>query len=99
MIRDAMKLTRKGGSICVLGLYHGAEPAVIDPMDFIVREQTIRGNFGSPGLWPDVIAMVQAGSVNPRPLITHRFPLSRAKEAFEATLDELQRPVRIVLHP
>jgi len=99
MVRDAMKLTRRGGSICVLGLYHGREPATLEPMDFILREQTIRGNFASPNVWSAVIRLVERGLVDPKPLITHRFPLENAEEAFKTALDDRKKPVKIVLNP
>ncbi|MCL5103182.1 MAG: alcohol dehydrogenase catalytic domain-containing protein [Armatimonadetes bacterium] len=97
MIRDSMKLTRIGGTICVIGLYHGEEPAVIDEMDFIFREQTIRGSFASPNVWPDVIRMLQAGQIDPRPLIAHKFPIEQADEAFQTALDDTKKPVKVIL--
>lgn len=35
--------------------------------------------------WPIAIAMVSSGKVNVKPLVTHRFPLEQAVQAFETT--------------
>lgn len=35
--------------------------------------------------WPMAIAMLAAGKVNVKPLVTHRFPLEQAVQAFETT--------------
>lgn len=33
--------------------------------------------------WPMAIAMLASGKVNVKPLVTHRFPLEQAAQAFE----------------
>lgn len=35
--------------------------------------------------WPMAIAMLASGKMNVKPLVTHRFPLEQAAEAFETT--------------
>lgn len=35
--------------------------------------------------WPMAIAMLASGKVNVKPLVTHRFPLEQAVQAFETT--------------
>lgn len=35
--------------------------------------------------WPMAIAMLASKKVNVKPLVTHRFPLEQALEAFETT--------------
>lgn len=99
MISDAMRLTRRGGHICFAGLYHGIDYSAVNPRDLVVRAQTIRGNYGSPNVWPDVVRMVQASQLDPRPLVTHVFSLDDANEAFRTAQDERRKPVKIIMHP
>lgn len=41
--------------------------------------------FSSLFSWPMAIAMLASKKVNVKPLVTHRFPLEQALEAFETT--------------
>ena len=50
-----------------------------------VREVDIRGVFRYCNTWPTAINMIASGQINVKPLVTHRFPLEQAAEAFEIT--------------
>jgi len=45
--------------------------------------------------WPMAIAMLASGKVNVKPLVTHRFPLEEAGQAFETT--RLGHGVKVML--
>jgi 2-desacetyl-2-hydroxyethyl bacteriochlorophyllide A dehydrogenase len=52
------------------------------------------------GNFPQAIELLSSGAVTTAPLITHRFPLSQAKEAFDLMLHkENQAAFKIILHP
>lgn len=38
-----------------------------------------------PGRWPVAISLLASQRINVKPLVTHRFPLEKALEAFETT--------------
>ncbi|MFQ5810040.1 MAG: zinc-binding dehydrogenase, partial [Armatimonadota bacterium] len=98
MLGDAISLTKRGGTISILGLYHGDEPPTFEWNDIIIREPTIRGSFSSPNVWPAVIDMLGAGRfAHATRMITHRFPLADAKEAFETALDKSREAIKIML--
>jgi L-iditol 2-dehydrogenase len=98
MLGDAISLTKRGGSISVLGLYHGDEPPTFTWNDIILREPTIRGNFSSPQVWPTVIDLLGAERLpDATRMITHRFALDEAKQAFETALDRSQGAIKIML--
>uniref|UniRef100_A0A8C4Z2Z0 Sorbitol dehydrogenase n=1 Tax=Gadus morhua TaxID=8049 RepID=A0A8C4Z2Z0_GADMO len=82
-IQTAIYATRSGGVVVLVGL--GAEMASVPLVNAAVREVDIRGVFRYCNTWPMAIAMLASGKVNVKPLVTHRFPLEEAAQAFETT--------------
>ncbi|XP_006628790.1 sorbitol dehydrogenase [Lepisosteus oculatus] len=82
-IQTAIYATRSGGVVVLVGL--GSEMANIPLLNAAVREVDIRGIFRYCNTWPMAITMLASGKVNVKPLVTHRFPLEQALEAFETT--------------
>jgi len=98
MLGEAIALTKRGGSISILGLYHGDEPPTFEWNDIILREPTIRGSFSSPVVWPTVIALLGSGRLaDATKMITHRFALDEAGQAFETALDKSQQAIKVML--
>lgn len=82
-VQTAIYGTRSGGVVVLVGL--GAEMATVPLLNAAVREVDIRGVFRYCNTWPMAIAMLASKKVNVKPLVTHRFPLEQALEAFETT--------------
>ncbi|KAG8001584.1 Sorbitol dehydrogenase [Nibea albiflora] len=82
-IQTAIYATHAGGVVVLVGL--GNEMATIPLINAAVREVDIRGVFRYCNTWPMAIAMLASGKVNVKPLVTHRFPLEQAVQAFETT--------------
>uniref|UniRef100_A0A3P8TDC2 Sorbitol dehydrogenase n=1 Tax=Amphiprion percula TaxID=161767 RepID=A0A3P8TDC2_AMPPE len=82
-IQTAIYATRSGGVVVLVGL--GSPMTTIPLINAAVREVDIRGVFRYCNTWPMAIAMLSSGKVNVKPLVTHRFPLEQALEAFETT--------------
>ncbi|XP_051800951.1 sorbitol dehydrogenase-like [Acanthochromis polyacanthus] len=82
-IQTAIYATRSGGVVVLVGL--GSPMATIPLVNAATREVDIRGVFRYCNTWPMAIAMLSSGKVNVKPLVTHRFPLEQALEAFETT--------------
>lgn len=59
------------------------------------KELRIHGTIGSPDIWPETIRFIAASGIDLSPMITARFPLERAEEAFEASE---QRDTQIKVH-
>ena len=81
---QAQDMTRVGGTIHLIGLYHG-EPLPLDASK-IQRRRLIGGYFGSESravMSARTIEQMQAGQIRVDPLISHRFPFMQAKEAFD----------------
>ncbi|MBN3272141.1 DHSO dehydrogenase, partial [Polyodon spathula] len=75
--------TRSGGVVVQVGL--GPEMVTVPLVNAAVREVDIRGIFRYCNTWPMAIAMLASKKVDVKPLVTHRFPLEQALEAFETT--------------
>lgn len=106
-IADALRLTRAGGRVVLLGL--AAVPRGVDWTPIWLREIAVHGGFAyarervggqavrSMDLAMDLLAN---GGVDLRPLITHRFPLAEFHRAIEVALDKRRhRAVKILLAP
>lgn len=80
--RQALAVTRRGGKVNMVALHE--QPFTVDPCQIISKNLTLLGIMGSH--FPSAIEYISSGKVTTDPLITHRFPLDRAKEAFETQL-------------
>jgi threonine dehydrogenase-like Zn-dependent dehydrogenase len=74
-------LAAHGGRIVFVGLIQG-EVAFSDP-NFHRRELTLCASRNAPAkTFRDIIQLIEAGKVDTRPWITHRFPLADTPEVF-----------------
>ncbi len=83
-IAQALKAVRNGGRVTLLGLPSG--PVELDlAEDLIFKGVTVQGITGRHifQTWYKTRAFLGSGLVDLRPLITHSFPLSQYREAFE----------------
>ncbi len=83
-INLALDLVRLGGQIGLIGL---APETSFNPTTVALKEVTIHGSFRrQPTTWYRAISLVATRKIDVRPLITHRVPVSSAREAFEILL-------------
>uniref|UniRef100_UPI00398E9DA5 sorbitol dehydrogenase-like n=1 Tax=Pristiophorus japonicus TaxID=55135 RepID=UPI00398E9DA5 len=82
-IQAGVNATKSGGVLVLVGL--GNPSANIPVLDVIIRELDVRGVFRYCNTWPVAIAMLASKRIDVKPLVTHRFPLEDALEAFETT--------------
>ena len=79
---QSIQMVRGGGKVMIVGVYEA--PLTWNPSVTIDKNLTIIGTLG--GSFPKTLAFLEAGKLNTPPLITHKFPLSQAKEAFETQI-------------
>jgi 2-desacetyl-2-hydroxyethyl bacteriochlorophyllide A dehydrogenase len=92
----AIRLARKAGTVVAIGVY--AEPARVHMGLIWIKALTIKsGHANVIGHVDRVLSMLQAGSVDPTPLVTHHMPLDDAAEAY-AVYDR-REALKIVLQP
>ncbi|XP_023421690.1 sorbitol dehydrogenase isoform X1 [Cavia porcellus] len=82
-IQAGIYATRSGGTLVLVGM--GSEMARVPLIHAAIREVDIKGVFRYCNTWPMAISMLASKSVNVKPLVTHRFPLEKALEAFETS--------------
>jgi threonine dehydrogenase-like Zn-dependent dehydrogenase len=75
-------LARTGARVVVVGVHKA--PVQMDLVNLLVRELTVTGSMAYPQEFPQVIEMLAAGAVDPRPLVSHRYGLSEFPAALSA---------------
>ncbi len=94
----AINSVKKGGIVSVVGVY-GPTGNLIPIGNFVNKGLTLRANQASvKRLLPRLIEHVMEGRLNPKEIITHRFPLEEISDAyhiFSAKLDNCIKPVLI----
>ncbi|KAJ8247814.1 hypothetical protein GJAV_G00250820, partial [Gymnothorax javanicus] len=96
-IQTAIYATGRGGVVVVVGM--GAEMVTVPIISAMVKEVDIRGVFRYCNTWPMAIDMLASKKLNVAPLVTHRFPLEQAVQAFETTRQGLGVKVMLKCDP
>lgn len=97
-IVQSLKILRRGGSLVILAGF--TESITID-LKLLSGERLITSS--SNNLYPDyytAIELLKEGRVEVKPLITHKFPLSEIKEAFNVAMNkERYGAIKVVVNP
>jgi 2-desacetyl-2-hydroxyethyl bacteriochlorophyllide A dehydrogenase len=92
----AVRLARKAGTVVAIGVY--AEPGEIHLGLVWLKALTLKtGHANVIGHVDRVLAMLEAGRLDPTPLVTHHMPLEDAPEAY--ALYDRREALKIVLAP
>jgi 2-desacetyl-2-hydroxyethyl bacteriochlorophyllide A dehydrogenase len=97
-LSQAMGIVRSGGRVSVLGLFGGTES--LNALGLVLKEVTVVGGitYCRPGLRSDfdVALSILAESADvARSLITHRFGLEEAGEAFATAADKSRKSLKV----
>jgi L-iditol 2-dehydrogenase len=81
-LRSAVPLVSKGGQILVLGIF--PDEVHLPVSDFVRRQVSLMGSYASRWVhYEQAIALLRTRKINAEAIVTHRFPLEKAHEAFE----------------
>jgi L-iditol 2-dehydrogenase len=95
---QAIKMTKPAGRIILVAYYHGSVTA--DLADAVRRNLTIYTERGEGGTAVgQALALLAAGRLQAKPLVSHTFPLSRVHEGFEVLEKRIGDPMKIIFHP
>ncbi|KAK5688345.1 hypothetical protein LTS10_000323 [Elasticomyces elasticus] len=94
-IHAAIYASRFGGSVFIIGV--GKDFQQVPFMHASFREIDIRFQFRYHETYPKAIMLVSEGLIDLKPLVTHRFTLEQAKEAFEAASTPASKAVKVQL--
>lgn len=99
VLRQAIRAVRKGGVLSIPGVYTG----MVDKIPFgaaFAKGVTFKmGQTHVHRYLRPLLEMVQSGRIDPSFVVTHRFPLSRAAEAYETFRDRTDGCIKVVLDP
>ena len=96
-LTSAMSLVRGLGTVSVVGAHFEPDFPLDNGLMF-EKEMTLRVTWGHPFNDRErILAMLAEGTIDPRPAITHRFPLAEAQEAYRAF--DAREAIKVVLRP
>lgn len=84
---------RFGGLVFVIGVGH--ESQKLPFMHLSVNEIDLKFLYRYHDTWPRAIRLVSAGLIDLKPLVTHRFQLEEAVEAFEVASDISRGSIKV----
>lgn len=95
-IQTGVHLTKKGGTYVQAGM--GRENVVFPITTACIRDLTIRGSIRyTAGVYPTAVDLVASGKIDPKVLITHRFPFEKAEEAFETVRKGGENVLKVII--
>ena len=89
----AQHLTEPRGTLVLKSTFHGAAP--VETWPIVVKELTVVGSRCGP--FSKALALLSSGKVDPKPLITRKFPLAEAKAAIQFA--QKKGVMKVVLKP
>jgi L-iditol 2-dehydrogenase len=80
-LANVFNYVREEGRVTMVGISIGRKiPVVLG--DIQLKNITVRGSIGSPGVWPAAIRFIERTGIDLSPIQTHDFPIAEAAEAF-----------------
>ena len=97
-MKVAMTSVRPGGRIALTGVNGNKEvPLITDAI--VLNEIDIYGVRSHPNTWEATIALMAAGKLNTKRMVTHTFPLERFMEGMETFVKRKDGAIRVVINP
>lgn len=84
---NALTAIAPGGTVVLQGLFGGRLLDGFDLDQIVINDLAVKGALGSPGIWPEVIALIESGRVDPLAIVSHTLPL----EAFDDGISMVKR--------
>ena len=96
-VQNSLRCARIGGHVALLALY----PMPIEfPMPEIgMKNLTITMGLGNLGYMRRLMALISKGSLDPSIMVSHRFPLSEAEEAYRVFKERDGNVLKVILKP
>jgi threonine dehydrogenase-like Zn-dependent dehydrogenase len=101
-IEEAIQAVRPGGTVVVLGIFSGS--ASCNPLMLVAKEVRLIGSltYGHAGVRADfqvAIDLLDAERERAAQMVTHRFHLDAAQQAFETAGDKRGGAIKVIVHP
>jgi L-iditol 2-dehydrogenase len=89
-------LAARGGSVTLIGWPETSMPPM--PVDVIMeRELDLHGVNRYCNTYPRAIALMAAGAIDPRPLVSHRYPFASVCEAFDFASLHREETIKVLV--
>jgi threonine dehydrogenase-like Zn-dependent dehydrogenase len=98
VVRQAIYVCAKGGVVSIPGAYVGLVDLFPLGQAFAKGLRLRMGQTNVHRYVPTLMEHIANGRIDPRTIITHRFPLSEAAEAYELFMDKGDACQKVVLH-
>lgn len=96
-VNTAIATVASGGRVVLLGIFAGQRATNVDLDRVVTGDITLRGALGSPGIWPDVIALIEGNRIDPGLLVSDVLPLSDFSEGVRRV--KARSGIKIVVKP
>jgi threonine dehydrogenase-like Zn-dependent dehydrogenase len=95
----SLRATRRGGRVCVLGVYGPEERIEVRMGAYWVRQLRLlfAGVCPVQSSWQGTMELLRSGALDPGALISHRLPLEEASAAYE--LFDRREATKVLLRP
>jgi L-iditol 2-dehydrogenase len=94
---SAIQATAPGGKLVLQGLFAGQPVSGLDLDRVVVGDISIRGALGSPGVWPQVVRLIESSRIDPRVIISDIMRLSDFDKGVDLVRE--RRGMKVVLRP
>ncbi|GAA5820473.1 hypothetical protein JCM11251_005639 [Rhodosporidiobolus azoricus] len=95
-VQTAIYASKFGATVFVIGV--GKDFQTLPFMHMSANEIDIKMQYRYANQYPKAIRLVEAGLLDLKPLVTHRFPLESALEAFETAVDVTRGAIKCQIH-
>jgi threonine dehydrogenase-like Zn-dependent dehydrogenase len=97
-IADAAAAVAPGGTLCLYAPPAPDAPPLLDGCSLFLRELTVTASYSAgPADMRAALELIASGQIDPLPLITHRLPLERTREALD--LQRRGQALKVVVIP
>ncbi|MEO8456727.1 MAG: alcohol dehydrogenase catalytic domain-containing protein [Chloroflexota bacterium] len=97
-IEAALGIVRGGGRVSVLGIFN--QPSTLNGLSLVLKEVAVTGAIGycRPDMHSDfetALSILETNAARARTLITHRYPLPEAAQAFATAADKSTKSLKV----
>jgi L-iditol 2-dehydrogenase len=95
---QAVKITRRGGTIVLLGLYEKTE-FTYSLLDVLMKELTVTGSYDYANVFPRSLALMASRKFDANSLITHHLPIEEIEKGFTIIDKKTDHVLKVLVHP
>lgn len=94
-IKTCMYGAKRGGVVVLVGM--GKPDISLPVLEMGIRELDVRGVFRYANTYSTALELVASGKVQMKRLVTHRFKMTDAEDAFETARDRASKAIKVVI--